>query len=298
METRRLEYLVDLERFGSMRAVADHHLTTTSVVSQQLALLQQELGARLLERVGRGVRLTAAGSRLAARASGILASLDEAKRDFDPSAEPQGTLRVAGFATAARALFPIMRELAASHPGVRLVLEEQEPDEAFALVDAGRIDLALVYDYTLAPLRIPAGYEQVRLWQGEWGIGVPDRVAAQLPGGGSEALPNVELMLALREQEWIGNSRNDADEIAIGVLASLADYEPNVTHQSDDLGLVEDLIAADFGVGMLPLTREQRDNVRIVRMQNPPMLRASAAYLRGTAEWPLLRHVLERLTGG
>ncbi|PPG38133.1 LysR substrate-binding domain-containing protein [Pseudoclavibacter sp. RFBA6] len=297
METRRLEYLVDLERLGSMRAVADQHLTTTSVVSQQLALLQQELGAHLLERVGRGVRLTAAGSRLAARASGILASLDEARRDFDPDAEPQGTLRVAGFATAARALFPIMRELADSHPGVRLVLEEQEPDEALALVDAGRIDLALVYDYTLAPLRIPPGYESVRLWEGEWGIGVPDSVAAALPGGGLEPLPNRDLMLALREREWIGNSRNNADEIAIGVLASLADYEPNVTHQSDDLALVEDLIAAEFGVGMLPLTREPRDNVRIVRMQHPPMLRASAAYLRGTAEWPLLRHVLDRLTG-
>lgn len=298
METRRLEYLVDLDRLGSMRAVAELHRTTTSVVSQQLALLQQELGARLLERIGRGVRLTAAGARLATRASGILASLDEAKRDFDPDGEPQGTLRVAGFATAARALFPIMRELAASHPGVRLVLEEQEPDEALALVDAGRIDLALVYDYTLAPLRIPAGYESVRLWQGEWGIGMADRHADALPGRGRVPLSNRELMLALRDQEWIGNSRNNADEIAIGVLASLADYEPNITHQSDDLALVEDLIAAEFGVGMLPLTRAQRDNVRIVRMQDPPMLRASAAYLRGTAEWPLLRHVLDRLTAG
>ncbi len=298
METRRLEYLVDLDRLGSMRAVAELHRTTTSVVSQQLALLQQELGARLLGRIGRGVRLTAAGARLATRASGILASLDEAKRDFDPDGEPQGTLRVAGFATAARALFPIMRELAASHPGVRLVLEEQEPDEALALVDAGRIDLALVYDYTLAPLRIPAGYESVRLWHREWGIGMADRHADALPGCGLVPLPNRELMLALRDQEWIGNSRNNADEIAIGVLASLADYEPNVTHQSDDLALVEDLIAAEFGVGMLPLTRQQRDNVRIVRMQDPPMLRASAAYLRGTAEWPLLRHVLDRLTAG
>ncbi|PPG01472.1 LysR family transcriptional regulator [Pseudoclavibacter sp. RFBI5] len=298
METRRLEYLVDLDRLGSMRAVAELHRTTTSVVSQQLALLQQELGARLLERIGRGVRLTAAGARLATRASGILASLDDAKRDFDPEGEPQGTLRVAGFATAARALFPIMRELAASHPGVRLVLEEQEPDEALALVDAGRIDLALVYDYTLAPLRIPTRYESVRLWQGEWGIGMADRHADALQGRGRVPLPNRELMLALRDQEWIGNSRNNADEIAIGVLASLADYEPNVTHQSDDLALVEDLIAAEFGVGMLPLTRQQRDNVRIVRMQDPPMLRASAAYLRGTAEWPLLRHVLDRLTPG
>ena len=58
METRRLEYLVDLDRLGSMRAVAELHRTTTSVVSQQLALLQQELGARLLECPGQpdGVR--------------------------------------------------------------------------------------------------------------------------------------------------------------------------------------------------------------------------------------------------
>src|SRR6187200_3437057 len=102
MDTRRLELLLSLSRLGSMRAVADTHHLTTSSVSQQIAALARETGAQLIEPEGRRVRLTPAGQRLADHAVTILAAIDAARLDLDPDAEPAGTLRVGGFATAIR----------------------------------------------------------------------------------------------------------------------------------------------------------------------------------------------------
>src|SRR4051794_8878060 len=135
METRRLEFLVELARLGSMREVADVLGVTTSTVSQQIAALAQEVGTPLVEPVGRRVRLTPAGRRLADHGITILAAVDVARRDLDPGAEPAGTVRVAGFATAIRrSLLPLLPDLAASHPQVRLVCAEHEPTEALALL--------------------------------------------------------------------------------------------------------------------------------------------------------------------
>src|SRR5882757_4539927 len=115
-----MKLLLELSRLGSMRAVADELGYTTSTVSQQLAVLSREAGATLIEPEGRRVRLTPAGRRLAEHAVTILAAVEAARADLDPSAEPAGTVRVAGFATAIRrSLVPVLARLAADHPDVR-----------------------------------------------------------------------------------------------------------------------------------------------------------------------------------
>src|SRR5690242_7286225 len=135
-----------------MRAVAEAFHLTTSTVSQQLAALAKEAGTTLSEPEGRRVRLTPAGRRLADHAVTILAAVDAARLDLDPDAEPSGTLRVGGFATGIRvSLLPILAELADTHPGVEVVVSEYEPVEAFGLLVDDKLDLALTYDYNLAP---------------------------------------------------------------------------------------------------------------------------------------------------
>src|SRR3954469_8755425 len=134
METRRLQLLLELSRLGSMREVALELGTTTSTVSQQIAVLAREAGVPLIEPDGRRVRLTPAGRRLAERAVTILAEVEAARLDLDPEAEPAGTLRIAGFATAVRrSLLPIAADLAVRHPKLRLLIHEHEPSESFAL---------------------------------------------------------------------------------------------------------------------------------------------------------------------
>src|SRR4051794_22072323 len=153
MDPRRLRMLLELSRRGSMRAVAEELHHTTSTVSEQLAVLAREAGTPLLERDGRRVRLTPAGARLAEHAVTILAAIDAARADLDPHAEPTGVVRVASFASAIRrVLAPTAARLADDHPGVQLRILEHEPGEAIALLRADAVDLALVYDYDLAPM--------------------------------------------------------------------------------------------------------------------------------------------------
>src|SRR3954451_15119237 len=131
MDPRRLELLLELSRLGPMREVAESLHVTTSTVSQQIAVLAREAGTPLLEPAGRRVRLTPAGQRLADHAVTILAALEAARADLDPSATPSGTVRVAAFATAIReSLLPVLVRLRETHPDVRLLVHEHEPAEA------------------------------------------------------------------------------------------------------------------------------------------------------------------------
>jgi len=90
MDPRRLELLLELCRLGSMREVAESMHVTTSTVSQQIAALAREAGTPLIEPDGRRVRLTPAGQRLAGHAVTILAALEAARVDLDPTAAPAG----------------------------------------------------------------------------------------------------------------------------------------------------------------------------------------------------------------
>lgn len=293
METRRLRLLLELSRLGSMREVAGALGTTTSTVSQQIAVLARETGAQLLEPDGRRVRLTPAGRRLAQHAVTILASVEAAQADLDPGAEPAGILRVAGFATAIRTtVLPIIAELAASHPKVSLLVHEYEPAEAHALLASDDIDLALTYDYNLAPAARDRSLEAIPLWSAAWGLGVPARFAKALDGSPDSPA----IFRAFRHHDWIGNSRNRADEDVVRTLASMAGFEPRLTHQADSLDLVEDLIIAGLGVGLLPVGRRTRPGVRLLRLADPDVvLRSYAVARQGRATWPPLTLVLDRL---
>ena len=152
MDLRRLRLLLELSRLGSMREVADELGMTTSSVSQHIAALAREVGTPLVEPDGRRVRLTPAGHRLAEHAVTILAAVEAARLDLDPSGEPAGVVRVAGFATGIRrSLLPAVATSPPTHPGIDVRISEYEPLEALDLLGRDDVDLALVYDYNLAP---------------------------------------------------------------------------------------------------------------------------------------------------
>lgn len=285
MDTRRLELLLALSRLGSMRAVADEHHLTTSTVSQQIAALARDTGAQLIEPEGRRVRLTPAGRRLADHAVTILAAVDSARLDLDPDAEPAGTVRVGGFATGIRvSLLPIIADLRIRYPDVDVVISEYEPMEAFTLLVSDDLDLALTYDYNLAPASPAASLEPTPLWSIGWGLGVPSGTPAESD------------LTAFAESTWIVNSRNTADETAVRTLASLAGFSPTIAHQIDSLDLVEDLIVGGFGVGLLPLGRPTGPGVSILPLRNPEvMLTAYAVTRTGRSAWSPLRAILDRM---
>ncbi len=289
VDVRRLHLLLELSRLGSMRAVADTHGLTTSTVSQQIASLAREAGVALVEPVGRRVRLTPAGLRLADHAVTILAAVDAARLDLDPEAEAVGVVRVGGFATGIRAsLLPVVAALAEEHPRVEIVIHEYEPLEAFALLADDDLDLALTYDYNLAPASPGPLLTSRPLWHTRWGLGVP---AAEAPAGDD----TTDLALWGR-RPWIVNSRNTADEDAVRTLGSLAGFTPRVSHKIDGLDLVEDLIVAGHGIGLLPLERPTGGGVRVLPLADPAVVMTAYAATRlGRENWSPLRVLLDHL---
>ncbi len=287
MDPRRLELLLELSRLGSMREVGEAMHITTSTVSQQIAALAREAGTPLTEPDGRRVRLTPAGRRLAGHAVAVLAAIEAARRDLDPAAAPAGTVRVAAFASAVRQLLlPVARILAGRHRDVQLHIHEHEPAEALGLLAADEVDLALTYDYNLAPARFGRSLRSLPLGSTPWSLGTPS-------GPGRERGTALEVFRRYRDHDWIVNSRNTADEEVIRIVASVAGFEPRITQRADSLDLVQDMILAGLGVGLLPAAWPHARGVTLRRLRQPEViLRPYAVTPRGYSGWPPLALLL------
>src|SRR3954468_8003062 len=153
LDVRRLRLLRELSARGTVTAVAEALSYTPSAVSQQLAALERDAGVALLERVGRGVRLTDAGHRLVLHADAVIARLEAAEADLERSSGAvAGRIRIASFQTAAHALaIPALGALDASHPELQCELLQAEAEQALPALRLGDIDLVIAEEYAHAP---------------------------------------------------------------------------------------------------------------------------------------------------
>jgi len=175
---------------------------------------------------------------------------------------------------------------------VSLHIHEHEPAEALGLLANDDADLALVYDYNLAPASFGRDLEIRSLGSKRWSLGVPSD-----PGRGRGTAP--EVFGRFRDHDWIVNSRNTADEEVIRVVGSLAEFEPHIAHRADSLELVQDMIIAGLGVGLLPASQPAVKGVALQPLHHPQvMLRAYAAIRRGRPAWPPLALVLDLIQRG
>ena len=213
--------------------------STTSTVSQQIAALAREAGTPLIEPVGRRVRLTPAGRRLAdhavthpGRGRGGPAGPGPGRRAGRDAAG--GRLRDGGAPLAAADRRCAWRR---SHPRVRMVIHEHEPAEALDLLAADAIDLALVYDYNLAPLAFDRTLEPTPLWATAVGARGPDRLGSAARGTAPRGLRRLP-------RARTGSSTPAAPPTRrwCGTIASMAGFEPRVAHRADSLELVQDMI--------------------------------------------------------
>ena len=128
LDVHRLRLLCELDRRGTLAAVARALSYSPSAVSQQLSQLEAETGVTLLEPAGRGVRLTAQARILVAHAEAVFERLEEAEAELRASlTEVRGTLRVASFQSVLLALVPeVLTDLAGRYPGLRVEITHQE----------------------------------------------------------------------------------------------------------------------------------------------------------------------------
>src|SRR5437764_10081973 len=153
LDVTRLRVLVAVARCGSVTAAARALNYAQPSVSHHLARLEAETGTKLIQRAGRGIRLTDAGRLLAERAAEVIGRLDAAENELAAyTGLRAGRLRLAAFPSALGTIVPaaaaMLRE---QQPGVDLRLTEAEPPEALRMLRAGYVDVALVFRYSAEP---------------------------------------------------------------------------------------------------------------------------------------------------
>lgn len=252
---RRLRMLRELEERGTLAAVAAALGYTPSAVSQQLALLEKEVGARLLEKAGRGVRLTDAGRLLAAHAATMLAAAEAAQTDLESlTGEVRGTVRAGGLQSATRhLLIPVLTQLQERHPGVRLELTELELEEALPELRLGTLHLSISDEYSGHPRPRPPGlhYETI--------LDEPLRLV--LPAGHPLATAKTVDVADLRDDVWVASAATTGHHaLVLATCRSSGGFDPDVRHRSNDADVQLELVRSAGAVALLPALVLPRDD--------------------------------------
>lgn len=240
-----MRVLVELDRRGTLGAVAEATGYSKSAVAQQLAALQRAVGVPLAERVGRRLRLTSAGTALLPSAQQLLAGVEAVRGTLDPEAEPVGEVRVAAFASLLPG--PVLRavhELSAQHPRLAISLQEQEPREVDTMLTDDEVDVGFVYDYSLVP-RYHPDQEAVRL--------LSERPVALVVPSGRHDSPGEEAgwILGSGQARWITNSRGSDDDELLHRVTAAHGATAAIAHRIDSLTLITQLVAAGLGVALM-----------------------------------------------
>lgn len=249
LDLRRLRLLRELQRLGTVSAVADALSYSPSTVSQQLRVLEREAGTALFEPAGRRVRLTDAALVLADHAQRLLAGAERAEADLAAAAAGAvaGVVRVGSFQTASlRLLMPAMNALRETYPGVQVRLVEAEPEPALEALRSHQLDLALADEWAGTPHPRWPGLDREDLFT--------EAVHLALPSGHPAARAGGPVALArLADAAWAtGYPRGGMAALVRRVCNQHGGFEPNVVHQTNELSMLLALVAAGHAVTLLP----------------------------------------------
>jgi DNA-binding transcriptional LysR family regulator len=236
LDASRLRVIDAVARHGSVTKAARELSYSQPSVSHHLARLEAETGAQLLQRVGRGIRLTQAGELLAGRAAEILGRIDAAEAELSAHVGlTTGRVRLAGFASAIALLVPrAAAALARDHPGLEIGSTDTHPPEALELLRTGKVEVAIVFRYDDAEDELPG----VRLHH------LLDDPMYLLSNRRTRGLASQ------REGTWIAGCERCRGHLL--ALCDAAGFEPRIGYESDDMVLMQSLVAAGLCVGVLP----------------------------------------------
>ncbi|HEV2779532.1 MAG TPA: LysR family transcriptional regulator [Actinophytocola sp.] len=265
LDVTRLRVLEAVARLGSITAAARELHYAQPSVSHHLARLEAETGAQLLQRVGRGIRLTEAGRLLADRATEIIGRIDAADAELSAHVGlTAGRVRLAGFASAIGSLVPrAVAALAGRHPGLRISLTDTHPPEALELLRAGRIDVALIFRYDDTEPE-PDGVRLHHL------LTDPLYLLAHRRGA---------TLAALRDATWIAGCARCRSHL-LSVCAEEG-FTPHIGYTTDDMVVMQALVAAGLGVTTIPglaLRAHRAKGILATRLPGSPRHVYAATY--------------------
>src|SRR3712207_2125829 len=291
LDVRRMRVLREVAHRGSFSAAAEALSFTQSAVSQQIAALEREAGAVLVQRSARGVRLTEAGEAVVRHAGVILARLAEAEAELEAIAGLRGgRLRMAAFESAGATLMPLaIAAFRAKHPVVELSLSLLEPEESVPLLRTGELDIALTFDVREEPAA-EDGIERTHLLE--------DPMYLVLPADHPQARNPAPHLSDLATDAWIGGPTDCECNRLIYRACAAAGYDPRIAFKTDDYTAEQGIVAAGVGVSLiaaLGLT-SVRDDI-VVRSLGPetPVRHIHAATLEGGHRSPATQAMLDIL---
>ncbi len=293
MIDQRLHVLRVVAETGTIRAAASRLGYTASAISQQLRALARELGVVLLEHEGRGVRLTPAATLLLERGDELIAHWESIRGELQrTTGQGVGRLRLAGFSTAASALLPeVATTVAESFPRSRVQIVEADPTVCVSLVLSENADLAVVVGSVGLPPSGDPRFEQQHLLDDPLDLLVPK--GHHLAGGGPIPLADAA------GEPWIMDRPGSAHHGLVSTACAAAGFTPMQAHQVVEWDTGAALVAAGFGVSMVPrLARIPGEEglVRVPLRGDPHPVRHVRTLVRaGTSGQPEIAHALTAL---
>jgi DNA-binding transcriptional LysR family regulator len=280
LDLTRLRVLVAVARTGSVTAAAEALHYAQPSVSHHLAKLETEVGVPLVQRVGRGIRLTDAGRLLVARAEEILGQVESAQAELAAHAGLRtGRVRLAAFPSALATLVPVAAaRLAAEHPEIELALTEAEPPEALAALRNAEVDVALVFEHD----DVPAGDRRNTTMT----MLLEEPLYLVAPHPDHQGGPRGELANYAGARWIAGCQRCRAHLLAASAAAG---FTPDIAFETDDYVAVQALVAAGLGVSTLPglaLIANRHPGVRVRRLAGERRRVLAATYGRPPASLP------------
>ncbi|RUL90592.1 LysR substrate-binding domain-containing protein [Verrucosispora sp. FIM060022] len=294
IDLRRLRFLREFEERGTLAAVAAALGYSPSTVSQQLTLLEREVGAPLLTKAGRGVRLTDAGRLLAQHARVLLSAAETAAADLAAlSGDIRGTVRAGGLQSAARRLLvPALVRLRADHPQIRVEIFELELEQALPSLRLGAVDVVIGDEYDGHPRPRPAGLRFTLLLEEPLKIVLPAAHPLARTGG-------PVAVADLRSEVWAASAEGTGHHaMVVGTCRALGGYEPDLRHRASDADVQLELVRAGAAVSLMPaLTLPGDDPALAIRdIAETALKRRLVAATRDTPAAPALTTFLAALT--
>jgi DNA-binding transcriptional LysR family regulator len=291
MDIGRLRALRELSIRKTMAAVADILYVSPSAVSQQISLLEEEVGAKLVERRGRGVVLTLAGQHLVKRTERILAEIESARADIaELKSIISGELRVAAFPSVAAALIPkVLHELHRLHPHLIVQFEEMEPAEGLAALRSWQTDVAIIDDLNISPGALDPNVETTPLTKDVFNVMVSKdhRLAER---------PTVTLQ-ELKNERWAIDTASPAYTQMLTDACQAAGLTPNIVARCKGFEVTIALIREGYGISMLPGLRASHDleDVWVCKIVPEIRRKISLAFRKGEKRSPALRAFLTQM---
>lgn len=240
---RRLRMLREIADHGGVTAAAEAMHYSPSGVSQQMTALQDEIGAPVLERHGRGVRLTEVGRVLLEHSQILLNAEREAQSAIEQARDSLAVeLTVGVFCTVAAGLVPaIINDLHVRQPEIRVRTREIAPDDAAVELRHGHLDLAFLIDYPDAAEPWPDDIALVTT--------AVDKVHLAAPAG--QFSEHVVRLADLADEEWVLSGPHTYYGRAVLAACRQAGFEPRIVHQVDEQSTALAMVAAGLGLTLM-----------------------------------------------